>query len=343
MPSTTVNRPIPAKISPGLSAFFMAAGSAQVPCLACRAAAFGGGQGRGAVLVGHYRPRPAPRRGSAACFAPMCRSRSRTRRRAGGHSGRACRRRRAASRRGRRRSPTMPALPRAVSVPCARYRRGGLRGRLRGESCGVDHGGDAAFALRFKRASGGERLPAGRQHQECRRRCPLAPCRISHDAALFRLCCGMLDVPGNTTRDCQAGGGHGSQRHRTYFSDRLEFPNARANSTETAAVSRAEAGHRHRHDLLLRRRTHRGRDQRAVAGACRAAFEQSASACIISAFAPASAPTSTNCTASLLARCEDHSRAARGSMGAGILFAAVRRSRRDQAGLNHVPGKGLLV
>ena len=34
-----INRPIPAKISPGLSAFFMAEGSAQAPRLACRAAA----------------------------------------------------------------------------------------------------------------------------------------------------------------------------------------------------------------------------------------------------------------------------------------------------------------
>jgi hypothetical protein len=44
----------------------------------------------------------------------------------------------------------------------------------------------------------------------------------------------------------------------------------------------------------------------------------------------------------LLARCENHSRAARGPMGAGILFAAVRRSRRNQAGAQPCSGKGPL-
>src|SRR6202171_3958941 len=43
----------------------------------------------------------------------------------------------------------------------------------------------------------------------------------------------------------------------------------------------------------------------------------------------------------VFAWCEDHSRAARGSMGAGILLAAVRRSRRNKAGAQSCSGKGI--
>ena len=52
----------------------------------------------------------------------------------------------------------------------------------------------------------------------------------------------------------------------------------------------------YRDDLLLRRRTHRGRHQRAVAGTRgRGLRAESASACTTCVFVPASAPISTNC------------------------------------------------
>ncbi len=78
----------------------------------------------------------------------------------------------------------------------------------------------------------------------------------------------MLDTV-NATRDCHAGGGHGSQRHRTYFPHRLEFRTLPRFLSQAAAVPRAEAGHRYRDDVLLRRRPHRGRHQRAVSRARR--------------------------------------------------------------------------
>ena len=68
---------------------------------------------------------------------------------------------------------------------------------------------------------------------------------------------------------------------------------------------------------------------------------KTASACTTSASAPASAPTSMNCTLPRHARRKNHPRAARGSMGAGILFAAVRGSRWDQARAQSCAGEGV--
>ena len=48
-------------------------------------------------------------------------------------------------------------------------------------------------------------------------------------------------------RNCSdEGGDDGNQRHRAYFSDRLEFRTLPRVLSQAAAVSRAEAGHRHR-------------------------------------------------------------------------------------------------
>ena len=97
-------------------------------------------------------------------------------------------------------------------------------------------------------------------------------------------------------------------------------------------------------DLLLRRRPHRGRRSARRRPNMRVPpSSKTASACTISASAPASAPTSTNCTTFL------------GTLGTKI----IRAPREDQWApgyysllfedpdgirleLNHVPGKGLL-
>ena len=70
---------------------------------------------------------------------------------------------------------------------------------------------------------------------------------------------------------------------------------------------------------------------------------KSASACIISASAPASAPTSTNCTASSVTLGAKIIRAPREDQWApgyySLLFEDPDGIRLE---LNHVPGKGLL-
>ena len=156
MPSTTVKRPIPAKISPGLSAFFMAAGSAQIPRLACRAVGLGGRQARGAVLVGHVGRDQRLALRQQLRLHRACRSRRETRRRAGGRNGPACRLRRASvtSR------PAMIADSAAVRfawfVGRDRLDAGeaDLAAVLEAKAARIDHRGDAAFALRLERAAG---------------------------------------------------------------------------------------------------------------------------------------------------------------------------------------------
>ncbi len=79
----------------------------------------------------------------------------------------------------------------------------------------------------------------------------------------------MVDINGIAIRKCDEGGDDGNQRHRAYLSDGVELRTLPRILPQAAAVSRAETGDRYRNDVLLRRRPHRGRDQRAVAGACR--------------------------------------------------------------------------
>src|SRR5258708_36605511 len=102
------------------------------------------------------------------------------------------------------------------------------------------------------------------------------PCPSGHTLHHAALCPDQLRYAGDPQTRCLSeivlltrGGPDGSQRHRAYFSDRVEFRTLARILPKTAAVSWAEAGDRQRHKLLLRRRAHRGRDQRAGLRACR--------------------------------------------------------------------------
>ena len=118
------------------------------------------------------------------------------------------------------------AVPLALSVPTARSRRGGFRGRLRGEGCvhrsRRRHGLRPAARARNRRRWRVRWMPA----PEMRRRMPGAPrCNAMPDGSYrcsrFRL---FLYARLSTALlpNCQQGR-HGSQRHRAYFSHRLEL------------------------------------------------------------------------------------------------------------------------
>src|SRR5260370_7668209 len=75
-------------------------------------------------------------------------------------------------------------------------------------------------------------------------------------------------------RPGEEGGPDRSQRHRAYFSDRVEFRTLARVLPQAAAVSRHEAGDRQRHKLLLRRRAHRVGINAPASEHAGAAFEQ---------------------------------------------------------------------
>ena len=148
------------------------------------------------------------------------------------------------------------------------------------------------------------------------------------------------------SRNCFAdeGGDDGSQRHRAYFPDRVEFRTLPRVLSQAAAVSRAEAGDRHRArtSITASAAAPRSGSARRRPSMRRSASSKIASACTISASAPASAPTSTSCTPSWArSTAQNHPRAARGPVGAGILLAAVRGSGWDQAGAEPCAGEGV--
>ena len=241
MPSTTVNCPIPARISPGLSAFFMAVGSVQIPYLACRAAASAAASAAAQSLsVTSAETSASPRRSSSPCTGvsePCDEDKGRLAAVAVRRVVFAVQRHVAAADDGRQRRP-------AAGLVCsgrARCRRGGPRGRHRGESC----------ARRSRRRRG--LRPAARRRN---RRSPVRrrwtardmPQQWPGDAMPDRSLrgysspcpCPFPDARRhNTTRDCHAGGDDGNQRHRTYFPHRLELRALPRILSQAAAVSRA--------------------------------------------------------------------------------------------------------
>jgi len=89
--------------------------------------------------------------------------------------------------------------------------------------------------------------------------------------------CGMLAIRNGLfirDRPGDEGGPDRSQRHRAYFSDRVEFRTLARVLPQAAAVSRHEAGDRQRHKLLLRRRAHRVGINAPASEHAGAAFEQ---------------------------------------------------------------------
>ena len=239
MPSTTVNCPIPAKISPGLSAFFMAVGSAQIPYLACRAAASAAASAAAQSLsVTSAETSASPRRSSSLCtgvsepsdehkgrlaavavrrvvFAAQC------------HVAAADERRECS----RWRWPCLFRL--------ARCRRGGPRGRHRGESCA--HRSRRRRGLRPAARRRNRRSPVRRRWtaRGMPQQWPGDAMRIGHYAAYSKSvpCPFSYARRHHTTRDCHEGGDDGSQRHRAYFSDRLEFRALPRILPQAAAVS----------------------------------------------------------------------------------------------------------
>jgi hypothetical protein len=185
LPSTTVNRPIPVKISPGLSAFFMAAGSAQMPLFVSLAAV------SAAIRLEAQSLGPPE---------PMC----------------GC---------------LFPYRPRPVDAG-----EDDLAAILEAKAACIDHSRDAALTLRFEGASGRDRGTGcrRRKHEAQRqRRCDKRPappcrfyCRVHAQLCLQSNSC-MLTIRREAhypKLSCRRRGGvDGSQRHRSYFSDRIEF------------------------------------------------------------------------------------------------------------------------
>ena len=139
------------------------------------------------------------------------------------------------------------------------------------------------------------------------------------------------------------GGDDGDQWYRARVLDRFQLRARPRILSQAAAVSRAEAGDRHGGRPITASadgpRSGSARRQPSIKARH---SSRSVSACIICASAPASAPTSMSCTIFDDTRRQDHPCAARGSMGAGILFDFVRGSRRHQAGAQSCAGEGVL-
>ena len=168
-------------------------------------------------------PKPGPRPAPAVGPAPGCRRQRERRRRAGGHNGRACRLRRARSRRDRRRSPPAPRCLSIFPPRPVRCRRAGLRGRPEGESC----------ARRSRRRHGPR--PAVRTNSRLRSAGPVAATAMKPSATtlappqpvLIARIMRLRLVRPNSRRlvsiNHDEGQADGSQRHRAYFFDRVEF------------------------------------------------------------------------------------------------------------------------